>query len=124
MPVWNGEDDKFEGFDLPRGDEASYGLCPPSNRDMDLILQHFNGLSDQDAELINSPDHYTTGGMETIEVLRAKLTPEEYRGYLKGNVLKYLCRANYKGHHDQDIYKAEWYISELASYLEEQDESN
>ena len=108
---------------MQRGDEVSYALCPPNNKGPHLTEHYFNGLCDADAEEVNSPDHYTIGGMETIDVLRAKLTPEEYRGYLKGNILKYLCRANYKGKHDQDILKAEWYASELAQFVEEQGES-
>ena len=63
-------------------------------------------------DIINSPMHYKVGGYEAIDVIRAKLTPEEFLGYCKGNVLKYLMRANYKGHHDNDIGKAEWYMKE------------
>jgi len=63
---------------------------------------------------INSPDHYTVGGIETIDYLKAKLTPEEFRGYLKGNALKYLSRATYKGHSSKDHAKAQWYINRLV----------
>jgi hypothetical protein len=66
-------------------------------------------------DMVNSPAHYTAGGIETIDVIKAKLTPEEFRGYLKGNALKYLLRANYKGKHDQDVHKADWYIEELSN---------
>jgi hypothetical protein len=52
-------------------------------------------------------DYYDAGGIETIDIIRAKLTPEEFRGYVKGTVLKYLCRAAFK-HEDQerDLEKA------------------
>jgi len=69
---------------------------------------------------VNSPDHYTVGGYEAIDVIRAKLTPEEFRGYCKGNMLKYLMRANYKGHHNKDCQKAAWYASELEEALEDE----
>ena len=62
---------------------------------------------------VNSPEHYTVGGHEAIDVIRAKLTPEEYRGYLKGNILKYVMRSNYKGQHDADCKKGAWYSEEL-----------
>lgn len=65
-----------------------------------------------DEGVVDQPPHYTTGGMEAIDVIKAKLTPEEYQGYLKGNVLKYVMRANYKGKHDQDLEKAQWYLDE------------
>lgn len=65
------------------------------------------------ADMIN-PSHYKVGGMETIDYLKAKLTPEEFRGYLKGNALKYLSRSNYK-HEDpgEDYKKALWYVDRL-----------
>lgn len=61
-----------------------------------------------------SPPHYTHGGIETIDFIKAKLTPDEFRGYLKGSVIKYLSRANLKGNEDQDYGKASFYASMLA----------
>lgn len=66
---------------------------------------------------IQSPAHYTVGGYEALDVIRAKLTPEEYRGYLKGNILKYLMRSNYKQDHDKDCNKAAFYAAELKDAL-------
>lgn len=40
--------------------------------------------------------YYDAGGIETLEVIRAKLTPEQYTGYCLGNTIKYICRANFK----------------------------
>jgi len=40
--------------------------------------------------------YYDVGGIETIEVIKAKLTPEQFQGYLLGNIIKYSCRANFK----------------------------
>lgn len=84
----------------------------------------FNGMNRSDFDMyayedkINNPAHYTVGGYEAIDVIKAKLTPEEYRGACKANVLKYLMRANYKGHHDQDLEKALYYMKELVNALE------
>jgi hypothetical protein len=64
---------------------------------------------------VNSPDHYTAGGIETIDYLRAKLTPEEYRGFLLGNALKYLSRAGRKGPGLTDLQKCAWYIGKLIA---------
>ena len=58
----------------------------------------------QDA--VNTPSHYLHGGMETIEVIRMMLTPEEFRGYCKGNIIKYRERAMFKGNADEDFAKA------------------
>lgn len=66
---------------------------------------------------VNHPKHYTAGGLEAIRVLEAKLTPEEFRGFLRGNVLKYVMRASYKGAEGQDYRKAAWYLDELIRRL-------
>lgn len=60
---------------------------------------------------VNSPAHYTYGGIETIDYIRAKLTPEEFIGYLKGSVIKYTSRAGKKAELVQDLEKAQWYMN-------------
>ena len=95
-----------------------------AQKDLEECEQHCNGLCDRDGhpipdhreDIVNKPIHYTVGGYEAIDTIRAKMTPEEYRGYCKGNIMKYLMRANYKGHHDQDCRKAEYYMSELIKH--------
>lgn len=57
--------------------------------------------------------HYTVGSIETIDFIKAKLSKEEYIGYLRGNVLKYLSRANYKDSADEDYDKAKVYLNWL-----------
>lgn len=59
--------------------------------------------------------HYDAGGIEALAVIEAKLTPEQYKGYLLGNLLKYSLRYNFKGSQDGDARKAAYY----ASWLEE-----
>ena len=39
-----------------------------------------------------NPSHYKRLPKETIERIQDNLTPEEFKGYLKGNILKYLDR--------------------------------
>lgn len=63
---------------------------------------------------VNHPTHYTDGGgVECIEAIESALTNEEYRGFLKGNVLKYLWRCNLKGKPKEDLQKCEWYLKRL-----------
>jgi hypothetical protein len=66
-------------------------------------------------DMVNQPPHYTVGGIETIDFIQAKLTPDEFRGYLKGNILKYTSRAGHKGDVDTDIGKLVWYAIKLQS---------
>ena len=66
-------------------------------------------------DMVNSPPHYKIGGIEAIDYIQAKLTPEEFRGYLKGNVLKYTSRAGYKEDAGKDVDKMVWYALKLQS---------
>ncbi len=69
-------------------------------------------------DMVNHPPHYTQGGIETIDFLQAKLTREEFIGYLKGNVLKYGSRLGKKGDIDVDAGKMAWYALKLRDVLE------
>ena len=66
------------------------------------------------ADPVNHPAHYKVGGIETIDLIKAKLTPEEFRGYLKGNVLKYASRAGHKNDAVEDAGKLAWYANRLS----------
>lgn len=63
---------------------------------------------------VNHPPHYKQGDIECIDAIRSALTPEEFRGYLKGNALKYVWRERHKGSGDQDLQKAVWYLTRLT----------
>jgi hypothetical protein len=65
-------------------------------------------------DLVNAPPHYRQGGIECIDAIRAALTDEEFRGYVKGNSMKYLWREKHKGG-DQDLKKAAWYLNRIET---------
>ena len=67
---------------------------------------------------VHAPAHYTSGSIECIEAIEAQLTPEEYRGFLKGNVAKYLWREKMKGG-TQSLEKAQWYLNALIQIDQE-----
>jgi len=56
--------------------------------------------------------YYDHGGIEVLDIIKAKLTPEQYQGFCLGNAIKYTCRANHKGDYDRDMEKAEFYAKE------------
>lgn len=65
-------------------------------------------------------DYYCAGGIEVIEIIRAKLTHEMFKGYLLGNAMKYLTRLCWK-HQDgglRDCQKAQVYLKLLAEAIE------
>ena len=67
---------------------------------------------------IYSPDHYTHGGIEAIDYMMAKATAEEFRGYLRLSVLKYLSRAGHKDDELQEYKKAAVFLGWLINYME------
>lgn len=59
-------------------------------------------------DTIFNPKHYMQGSHECIDEIKAMLTPEEFKGFLKGNVIKYRYRANLKNG-KEDLAKADNY---------------
>jgi len=65
-------------------------------------------------EEVNHPERY--GGdttYECIKVLGAWMTKEQYKGFLRGNALKYLCRVGKKDETVQELKKAKFYLDKL-----------
>lgn len=65
-------------------------------------------------DMVNSPPHYTAGGVETIDFIEAKNL-----NYNLGNAVKYITRAGLKGDRVEDLQKAKWYIEReiLSSHI-------
>ena len=113
--------------------------CPPKHNDVFDAARHgFEELSRWDGEKVKPlsihtkeggfpafktdqadnglphTPHYMNGLIETIDVIKMALTPEEFRGFLKGNVLKYQIRAPHKHETpDEDYQKAKDYYDLL-----------
>ena len=78
---------------------------------------------DQDVvDVVNSPPHYKSGGIEAIEGIEASMEPEAYAGYLKGNIMKYMWRYERKGKPVEDLKKAQWYLGRLIAAQEKMSE--
>ena len=70
-------------------------------------------------DVVNHPPHYLDGAIECIEAIEAQQTLEEFRGYLKGNIAKYLWREKHKGG-TESLKKAQWYLDRLIQLDEAQ----
>tara|TARA_Y100000310_G_C20476836_1_gene712822 strand:- start:167 stop:472 length:306 start_codon:yes stop_codon:yes gene_type:complete len=77
-------------------------------------------MRDEVWEQVNSPDHYNSNTIETIDLIRDSMESDEYRGYLKGNVFKYVSRCRYKEKENplKDLLKAQWYLNKLIEDME------
>ena len=62
---------------------------------------------------VDHPQHYQSSTIECIDAIQAQMTPEEFRGFLKGNVLKYMWRERMKGG-TESLEKAQWYLTQLV----------
>ncbi len=74
-----------------------------------------NYLAMQEDEKDNiNPDHYKNGEIECIDAIEASMTKEAFRGYCKGNILKYVWRYENKNL-EEDLKKSQWYTKRLLS---------
>jgi hypothetical protein len=69
-------------------------------------------------DCINHPPHYTSGKIEVIDYIEDKLSREEFKGYLVGNILKYISRYKLKNG-VEDLKKAGWYLDRLIRMIED-----
>lgn len=79
---------------------------------------------EKDKSIISHPERY--GGdttYECIKVLEAWLPPEQYKGFLRGNALKYLCRVGKKDETVQELKKSKWYLEKLIEKEEKDGKS-
>ena len=70
------------------------------------------------ADMVNHPSHYS-GGIEVIDYIRDKLTPEGFTEYCCGNVLKYISRWRKKDG-VQDLKKAMVYLGWMIESAEKE----
>ena len=69
-------------------------------------------LAEHTPDNVNNPAHYGKGSIECIDYIEDFLTTEEYIGYLRGNIAKYLHRWRYKNK-QEDLLKSQWYLERL-----------
>lgn len=104
-------------FNDTRAEDIIGNYADKPRRGRKPIVEKAKILAKADVDVVNQPPHYTTGGIETIDFIEAKLSRDEYIGYLKGNVLKYASRLGHKGDAVTDAGKLNWYTTRLARAL-------
>ena len=75
--------------------------------------EHLNLLT----PAVSSNPHYDTS-IQPIETMQANMTPEEFLGYLKGNIIKYACRCGRKDEPLKEAKKIKEYAGWLVDALE------
>ena len=104
-------------FQLTQGRSKMRGRPPMRMRTVAIGLSDFS-VKDRMKQVakdnVNHPEHYKTGGIETIDFIEAKSL-----GYHLGNVVKYVTRADHKGNRLEDLKKAQWYLNRAISKIEQ-----
>lgn len=105
----DGKCSKGCGAELPEScRENGYHVCRSCRIDDQMI----HALRKEPTEAVNHPAHYTSGGIEVIDVIEAFGL-----GFHTGNVVKYILRAGRKGLAAEDIDKAIWYLGRYRKGL-------
>ncbi len=81
---------------------------------VDPIMTYGTIQSMAEFDNVNRPAHYASGEIECIDAIRAQMSKEEYQGYLRGNVVKYMWRWRDKGG-VESLRKAKWYLERLIA---------
>lgn len=109
-------------FDLSMGEpeqEESMTYDDYLNQSDDVVTKHLEKEAHKIAsDLIDQQDHYTNNGIQPIQIMKANMTKEKYRGFLEGNILKYPLRYEDKNG-IEDLKKAKTYLTWLIEDIEE-----
>lgn len=63
-------------------------------------------------------NHYKNMTVQPWDVMQAVMTPEEFRGFIKGNIIKYAMRQGRKEGEELDAEKALHYMEKLQEIEE------
>ncbi|EDJ9969116.1 hypothetical protein GFS96_14690 [Listeria monocytogenes] len=72
-------------------------------------------VKNENTDNVNNPAHYTAGGIETLDYIKAKV--KDYPSYAAGNILKYVSRYEHKNG-IEDLKKAQFYLNDLIEWME------
>jgi len=79
---------------------------------------------DEEEDMVGAPKHYNSGNIECIDAIEESMSSHAFKGYLKGNCMKYLWRYDYKydykGKQVEDLQKAGWYLRKLTAMVTEE----
>lgn len=73
-------------------------------------------VKNENTDNVNNPSHYTAGGIETLDYIKAKV--KDYHSYAVGNIVKYVSRYEHKNG-IEDLKKAQFYLNDLIKEMEQ-----
>ena len=89
-------------------------ISKPEQPEINFVKVERNDEVEPTNGAVQHPSHYTQGGIECIEAIRASMTADGFCDYCKGNILKYIWRWRDKGG-VEDLRKASVYLNWLIN---------
>ncbi len=96
-------------------DEVAKWFVGATN-DMKAFSSNGVSMKNENNDKVNNPTHYTAGGIETLDYIKAKVS--DYPSYAAGNILKYVSRYEHKNG-IEDLKKAQFYLNDLIKEMEQ-----
>ena len=118
--LWEDEEEEdIDHYDMTteKGRQEVWELFSKVNQDDD---DDDDDDYEDEHDVVHNPAHYNTGSIECIEAIEESMSSVAFKGYLKGNCLKYLWRYDYKGKQVEDLQKAGWYLQKLTAMVTEE----
>ena len=89
----------------------------PEQPEINFVKAERNDEVGPTNDAVQHPSHYTQGGVECIDAIRASMTADGFCDYCKGNIIKYIWRWRDKGG-VEDLRKASVYLDWLINAAE------
>ena len=89
----------------------------PEQPEINFVKAERNDEVEPTNDAVQHPSHYTHGGVECIDAIRASMTVDGFCDYCKGNIIKYIWRWRDKGG-VEDLRKASVYLDWLINAAE------
>ena len=86
----------------------------PEQPEINFVKAERNDEVEPTNDAVQHPSHYTHGGIECIDAIRASMTADGFCDYCKGNIIKYIWRWRDKGG-VEDLRKASVYLDWLIN---------
>ncbi len=92
-------------------------ISKPEQPEINFVKAKRNDEVEPTNDAVQHPSHYTQGGIECIEAIKASMTADGFCDYCKGNIIKYIWRWRDKGG-VEDLRKASVYLDWLINAAE------
>ena len=99
-------------------------ISNPEQPEINFVKVERNDAVEPTNDAVQHPSHYTQGGIECIDAIKASMTADGFADYCKGNIIKYIWRWRSKGG-VEDLKKARVYLDWLIQSVDtEESEDN